>query len=1074
MLRSKTSNSVVAAAGKLSGLKRRYLRTVLMSTLALTPVMHGNSSWAAEPNQRYEMQIGATSLTAGLREIESRTGISLAFSEKEVANLRTSGVAGRLTAEEALNALVAGTGLTVRTNGKGVFVVAAPQRSSEAAVFTKIAAADPVVPRQTAASAPAAPGPESSLEEVVVTGSRIVREGYEAPTPLAVIGAEQLANRPDPNLAVLIAEMPAFSGQGVSATTSGGLSSGTSGQSNANLRNLGAARTLILLDGQRTVGSSVSGQNVDISSYPQQLVSRVDIVTGGASAVYGSDAVAGVVNFILDKNFVGVKGDLSGGLTVYGDAKNFALKLSAGFEFAGGRGHVLLSGEESYNAGTDGDGGRKWNRTGHYMMLNPAYTATNGQPNQLILDRVGFTGGTYGGMVQSGPLKGTAFGQGGVPYQFNYGPVTSASNTQGGDWIATDYRKFYQMGFEAHRQNVFTRISYDLTDNVNAFVQSTWTSSREQGVVSPPQRLNNTGPVVRIDNAYLPASTRAAMVAANITTIQIGTWNYDMGDHYADNLRLTLQNSMGLEGKFDAFNSEWNWNTYASYGVSRPLLRFYNTFTIANYQLATDAVVHPTTGAIVCRIKLTQPNHPCSPWNTMGIGVNEQNGAGRAYITGEDSQSWNKVQQAVVSASLSGEPFSVPAGPVSLAFNVEHRIEDVLNKPDATSVANGHNVANLPVLDGKQSVTEGAVETVIPLVDGASFADKWDISAAVRATSYSLAGYVTTWKAGTTFAPIPDVRFRLTRSRDIRAPNIQELFQPTAFSLGTLRDPVTNTTPTVNQFASGNPNLKPEKADTLGIGVVLSPSFLEGFTASVDYWNVKLKGGIGTVSSQNIIDYCVNGQRPEFCAGITRTNGAITEVRRQFFNIAEQDLKGVDVETSYRFAMADLVSSFEGDVTLHGNATFYLRNYEDNKLTPATNQVGVNNGGGGPPNWRINVSATYNLEPVTVTLTGRALSSGLLSSEYIECTSGCPTSTAAALTVNNNQLPGAFYLDTNITYGFDIGSARSTAYFTVKNVFNRDPAQIPTVANYINLATGAAGLYDIMGTVFRAGLRFSY
>ena len=1072
MSRLAKSDSVVGTAGIFGGLKTKCLRTVLMSTLALTPAMYGHSAWAAEIEQRYDMQIGATTLTAGLRAIESRTGISLAFSEKEVANLRTSGVAGRLTAEEALNALISGTGLTVRTNGKGAYVVAAPQRRAEETGFTRVAESA-AAPRQfetTAAATQPSPGP---LEEVVVTGSRIVREGYEAPTPLAVIGAEQLANRPDPNLAVLVAEMPAFSGSGVSASTSGGLSSGTSGQSNANLRGLGAARTLILLDGQRTVGSSVSGQNVDISSYPQQLVTRVDIVTGGASAVYGSDAVAGVVNFVLDKDFVGVKGDLSGGMTVYGDAENFSLKLSAGFEFANGRGHVLLSGEENYNKGSDGDGGRKWNRTGHYIMSNPAYTATNGQPNQLVLDRVGFTGGTYGGLVQSGPLKGVAFGQGGVPYNFNYGPLTSNSNTQGGDWQATDYREFYQMAFEAHRQNVFTRISYDLSDDVNFFVQSSWTSSREQGTVSPPQRLNNTGPVVRLDNAYLPASVRASMVAANVTTIQLGTWNYDMGDHYADNLRLSLQNSLGFDGRFEAFGSDWNWHTYASYGVSRPLLHFYNTFTTANYQLATDAVVHPTTGGIVCRIKLTQPNHPCSPWNTMGIGVNERDGAGRAYITGEDSQSWNKVQQAVISASMSGEPFSVPAGPVSLALSAEHRIEDVLNRPDATSVANGHNVANLPVLDGKQSVTEGAIETVIPLVNGASFADSWDFSAAVRATSYSLAGYVTTWKAGTTFAPISDIKFRVTRSRDIRAPNIQELFQPTAFSLGTLRDPVTNTTPTVNQFASGNASLTPEKADTLGVGVVLSPSFLEGFNASIDYWNVKLKGGIGTVTSQNIIDYCVNGLRPEFCAGITRTNGVITEVRRQFFNIAEQDLKGIDVETSYRFALTDVISDFEGDITLHGNATFYLRNFADNKLTPSSDQVGVNNGDG-PPNWRMNVSVSYDLDPVTVSLTGRALSSGLLNAEWIECTSGCPTSTAQQVTVNNNRLPGAFYLDANINYGFDIGPARSTAYFTVKNVFNRDPAQIPTVANYINLATGVAGLYDIMGTVFRAGLRFNY
>ena len=263
------------------------------------------------------------------------------------------------------------------------------------------------------AAAPAAPQP-AAVEEVVVTGTRIVREGYEAPTPLSVIDASALDNRSDPNLAKLLTQMPAFSGAGLSQSNPQALSPGTAGIDQVNLRNLGTARTLVLLDGQRTVGSAPSGQGVDISSFPQQLVARVDVVTGGASAVYGSDAVAGVVNFILDKKFTGVRGDISGGITNYGDAQTFSLKLSAGFGFAGGRGHVLLSGNEEYNGGSHGDGGRKWDRNNWQVVPNPTYTATNGQPNQLVLQNVGRYDETPGGIVVSpGPLRGLVFGTGG-------------------------------------------------------------------------------------------------------------------------------------------------------------------------------------------------------------------------------------------------------------------------------------------------------------------------------------------------------------------------------------------------------------------------------------------------------------------------------------------------------------------------------------------------------------------------------------------------------------------------------------------------------------------------------------
>jgi outer membrane receptor protein involved in Fe transport len=288
-------------------------------------------------------------------------------------------------------------------------------------LYGNISLAAEAGPSQAATAAQLA----ETVDEIVVTGTRIIREGYAAPTPLSVIDKAALENRADPNLAVLIAEMPAFSGNGPGSTNSTSLGQSGNGQSNVNLRNLGALRTLVLLDGYRTVGSSASGQNVDISSYPQQLVSRVEVVTGGASAVYGSDAVAGVVNFILDKKFNGVKADVSTGVTSYGDGANYSVKMSGGFGFAGGRGHVLLSGETERNFGSDGDGGRAWNREGVQVFTNPTYTATNGEPNLLLMSHVGITGGTNGGIVVSaGALKGVAFGQGGLPYQFQLGTLT--------------------------------------------------------------------------------------------------------------------------------------------------------------------------------------------------------------------------------------------------------------------------------------------------------------------------------------------------------------------------------------------------------------------------------------------------------------------------------------------------------------------------------------------------------------------------------------------------------------------------------------------------------------------------
>ena len=225
---------------------------------------------------------------------------------------------------------------------------------------------------QLAYGAEADQSAQSELEEIVITGSRIIREGYEAPTPLSVIDTATLERAPAANIAEFVNTLPVFAGSAQPNTAQNGISSGNAGVNTLNLRGIGGARTLVLLDGQRSVGSILSG-GVDINAFPQQLVSRVEVVTGGASAVYGSDAVGGVANFILDKTYTGAKGEVSGGLTSYGDDENIKIATAAGFDFAGGRGHVLLSGEHVYQKGIiEGANGRDWDATMTVNMLNPA------------------------------------------------------------------------------------------------------------------------------------------------------------------------------------------------------------------------------------------------------------------------------------------------------------------------------------------------------------------------------------------------------------------------------------------------------------------------------------------------------------------------------------------------------------------------------------------------------------------------------------------------------------------------------------------------------------------------------
>jgi outer membrane receptor protein involved in Fe transport len=933
-------------------------------------------------------------------------------------------------------------------------------------------------PAADAATAEPSGATENTLvDQVFVTGSRIARsEGYEAPTPLTVLDADQLlAQTADSGVRDTLATMPVFSG-GYNITTGAGLPSfNQAGLSTIELRNLGITRTLVLLDGQRSVGSLATGV-VDVDNFPQQLIKRVEVVTGGASAVYGSDAVAGVVNFVLDREFTGLKADVSGGRTQYDDAETFKVALASGFGFAGGRGHVLLSGEWMENDGiVEGSGSRAWARTAKNYYVNPAYTATSGQPEFLLADNVFLSQGTHGGLITSGPLRGIAFGEGGTPYNFQYGAgVTRDLFMSGGDYESTLTDDAFSLLPSQERRNIFTRVSYDVTDNVNVFLQASRGISSTFGIAFPHYQPGS-GPTVLSGNPFIPASVQQQMTALGVASFRLGTMNYDMPFVTTETTRAANRYVAGIEGNFDAWGTNWKWNGYAQIGETKSDHWTHDARVNARYSQALDAVRDPVTNEIVCRSTLTNPGNGCVPWNPMGTGVNDD--AAREYLLGT-AYSLQTTRQEVYAASITGEPFENWAGPVSMAFSAEHRKEEATVEPDAIAQQAGWHSGNHQLLDAGYDVSEAAIELLIPLLNNKPLVDAWDLSAAYRATEYEVSGYVSSYKLGTTYAITPDYRVRATWSRDIRAPNISELFQAQNYGLISTYDPVTNTTPTHGRTQTGNPNLKPEKADNLTVGIVAQPVFAPGLNLSIDYWTIDVQDAINLIQGQQIIPLCYQG-RTDLCPRITRdANGVIVSVEQGYFNFASQKASGIDLETSYNFRTSALVDSWLGDVTLRVMGTRYFENVVDDGIVPQNDSVGTV---GGTPETVVTGSVSYKLNSLTTTVTGRYFSDVVMDNDYIACTSGCPESTQHARTFDQIGVDGGFYLDLSLAYNFEdlFGGAgvSGRAYFNVRNVMNEDPELTPQVGTtglgYI-YSRSQGGRWDKLGRVYRVGMDFRF
>jgi outer membrane receptor protein involved in Fe transport len=360
-------------------------------------------------------------------------------------------------------------------------------------------------------------------------------------------------------------------------------------------------------------------------------------------------------------------------------------------------------------------------------------------------------------------------------------------------------------------------------------------------------------------------------------------------------------------------------------------------------------------------------------------------------------------------------------------------------------------------------------------------ADKLDFNGAVRYTDYSTSGNVTTWKAGATWEPLQDLRFRVTRSRDIRAPNLGELFNAGQSGTGNQVDPFRNN----EQYfmlsrTSGNTDLKPEEADTTGLGVVLAPRFMPGFTMSIDYYKIDITGAIATFNTSDILSQCFNKQL--FCDSIARgADGRVSLISVQPTNILNQLEEGVDVDASYNIPLP------VGDLRLRGMMSYLTKlTSQDIIKNRDVNGRGINSADAGTgvgtglqaPRGRYLVSATYSLDPYTVGLTMRGITSGVYNNDYIVCDAGsCPQTGGVnpvdgIYTINDNHIGDVQYLDATFNYKL---STWGELYFVLENALNRDP---PTIAGGRSAGfyqgQSSSSLYDRFGRAYHAGFKFSF
>jgi iron complex outermembrane recepter protein len=957
---------------------------------------------------------------------------------------------------------------------------------------------------------------QGPVEEVTVTGSRIRATGFSTPTPVTAVTAEELEYMAPGNLIEAVSQLPIFFNN--TTQDNPGNFFGTPGSGSLNIRGLNPNRTLTLLNGRRMPPSNRIGA-VDINAFPEVMVERIEVVTGGASAAYGTDAVAGVANFILNTDYEGFDTHVQTGETSANGRSTWEVGAAFGTSI-GERSHLIVSVDAYHQDGVYGFDSQDW-----YQAWGQVRTPAPGAPQlDAVVPNVVSTIGSQHGVI-SAPgtsidrLTFTADGNVvpfvlGDPANVAFG---SHSITNGGSGTPNGTERA-TLSPEADRESAFLYYDFDVNDSTKLYAQmiygqNTSVSNNIGGVFT-----GGNGLTVYSGNAYLPASVQQIMDDEGIESFAFQRFGSeaDLAAGAQQHTRNTSRAlTLGFEKDFsaDGFFDGWQVRGYVQAGRTEHRGNHINGVRIDRVPAALDAVFDPDTGDIVCRAALLDPTNwsDCVPVNLFGAG----NASAEAidYLTGLDAgiqvstpvyftdggtsagitldyvSDVNKltlaeVEQDVIEFSLDGPIAEGWAGPIAAAFGVHYREESILQLTfDHTNPTGSFDsrpamfdpfivrgipsgmgarttaiqFASVPNINGGFDVKEAFAEFIVPLVAGRPGVDQLTATLASRWADYSGSGDIQAWKYGLDWQVNDALRVRTTVSRDVRAATLAERFDRTG-GIQNIEDPMFNERRDTSAATGGNPNLRPEEADTKTLGLIFQPSGLPGFQTSIDWYEIDISGAVGQLGAQAIIDECFQFPTSSACDLMNRDpndNNRITIVEDIFVNINAAKASGVDFETAYR---ADVGP---GSLSWRFLATKLNENSTTNLGAPKLDRAGEV-GIGQFPELKFTTSITYSQGPLTAFVQARYIDSGVFDARDIE-----------GLTITDNSVDSVTYMDARVSYGRNAGNGRWEIFGNITNLFDEAP---PVAANFSNFTGTAsqvnASLHDLLGRRYTIGFRY--
>lgn len=913
---------------------------------------------------------------------------------------------------------------------------------------------------------------DAAIEQVVVTGSRIQRSTFDTPSPTSVIDKESIKMTGELNLNEVLSTMPQF-GEGFDST-SGSYSFGNSGLNALDLRNLGVIRTLALVNGHRPV-QITSDSNIMISEIgmiPSELVERVEVLTGGASAVYGADAVAGVVNFILKDNYEGINVRTQMGTSEEGGGETSALTVTFGENFHDNRGNFAFSldyfeQEPLHYRDRKSAAGRT------RYIPNPENTGPeDGIPDFIIHNNITYpdfniSGNTFG--VWNSELGGTDWFQlDGDQAQLR----TPASAIMQG-WMVTDGSgydpnayNFARSPFE--RLNGYSRASYELTDTLRLSADVMYSKTESYDEIDPDFIWSawTTVEDLEANGIAIPSGVQQVLADYGDNWLEIPYTFSTAGPRWHNTEREYAAVSISLEGEFA---NGWSWDTYLNSGFTDSVLTRGNNIRYDRIDTSTFSIIGPCEETGNC------PEF--SPFTPASQEVIDY-----LMVTHDTN---TEVQQHAFAANLTGALFELPAGTVQFGAGIETRYENLNYQPSELWASGILSSQKTPIDDVSRTVHEAYGELLVPLLADFPLVQSLEFEAAVRGAEYSTeAANFTSWKSGLNWALNDSVRFRTVYSKAVRAPQLGEMYLGTSIGYSDLTDPCDSDEidggPSDGRRAAncaalgiapdwdsnlkgqrgrviseGNQDLKEEDATSFTAGFVFTPSFVEDLNVSIDYYDIDLSDMIARFGANNTMSLCVDSEtiNNDFCNQIVRSaNGDVVSVRDTFINADGSRRIGIDIEADYQFSLADLVG-LPGDMRLNLVATRQLESSysSTDNLTGKLETIDYV-GEYDVPEWKGDLTTSYSLNDFSMRLTTKYTQAGPIDLD------------GRAERYQNNIVPDSLYF--NLWTGYQVTES-TQAYLGINNLTDKRWTDHPYTSYGSNN-------YSLLGRYMYAGVYLNF